>query len=102
MAINISLLSTPKALNSNSELMVSKENTPANDSHVTKIDEYLNHQYDHTALVHLKNQIMKEVSKERDNCRHERKCNSQGAYKVISSLRSQTETLQSEVYIYER
>ena len=102
MPINISLLSTPKALNSNSELMVSKENTPANDSHVTKIDEYLNHQYDHTALVHLKNQIMKEVSKERDNCRHERKCNSQGAYKVISSLRSQTETLQSEVYIYER
>ena len=54
MAINISLLSTPKALNSNSELMVSKENTPANDSHVTKIDEYLNQQYNHTALVHLK------------------------------------------------
>ena len=102
MTINISLLSTPKALNSNSELMVSKENTPANDSHVTKIGEYLNHQYDHTTLVHLKNQIMKEVSKERDNYRHERKCNSQGTYKVISSLRSQIETLQSEVYIYER
>ena len=101
MPINISLLSTPKALNSNSELMVSKENTPANDSHVTKIDEYLNQQYDHTALVHLKNQIMKKVSKERDNYRHERKCNSQGTYKVISSLRSQIETLQSEVYIYE-
>ena len=32
MPINISLLSTPKALNSNSDLIVNKENTPANDS----------------------------------------------------------------------
>ena len=98
MIINISLLSTPKALNSNSVLIVNKENTPANDSHVTKIAEYLNQQYDHAALVHLKNQIMQEVSKERENYRREIKRNSQGAYGVISSLRSQIETLESEVY----
>ena len=65
MPINISLLSTRKALNSNSDLIVNKENTPDNHFHVTKIEEYLNQQYDHAALVHLKNQIMKEVSKER-------------------------------------
>ena len=52
MPIHISLLSTPKALNSNSDLIVNKENTPANDSHVTKIEEYLNQQYDQAALVH--------------------------------------------------
>ena len=38
------------------------------------------------------------VSKERENYRREIKRNSQGAYEVISSLRSQIETLQSEVY----
>ena len=46
MPINISLLSTPKALNSNSDLIVNNENTLANDSHVTKIEVYLNQQYD--------------------------------------------------------
>ena len=46
MPINISLLSTPKALNSNSDLIVNNENTPANDSHVTKIKKYLNQQHD--------------------------------------------------------
>ena len=98
MPINISLLSTPKALNSNSDLIVNKENTPANDSNVTKIEEHLNQQYHHAALVHLKNQIMKEVSKERENYRREIKRNQLGAYEVITSLRSQMETLQSEVY----
>ena len=58
MLIDILLLSAPKALNSNSDLIVNKENAPAYDSHVTKIDEYLNRQYDHAPLVHLKNQIM--------------------------------------------
>ena len=98
MPINISLLSTPKTLNSNSHLIVYKENTLANGSHVTKIEEYLNQQYDHAALVHLKNQVMKEVSKERENFRREIKRNSTGAYEIISSLTSQIETLQSEVY----
>ena len=41
MPINVSLLSTPKALNSNSDLTTNKENTPTSDSHVTKIEEYL-------------------------------------------------------------
>ena len=37
MPINISLLSAPKALNSNSDLIVNEETTLANDSYVTKI-----------------------------------------------------------------
>ena len=41
---------------------------------------------------------MKEVSKERENFRHEIKRHSTGAHEIISSLTSQTETLQSEVY----
>ena len=43
---------------------------------------------------------MKEVSKERENYRHEIKRISPGAYEVISSLRSEIETLQSERYIF--
>ena len=93
---NISLLSTPKALNSNSDLIFNKENTPANDSHVTKIKEYLNQQYDYAALVQSKNQILKKVSKERENYGRKIKRNSPGAYEVISPLRSQIETLQRE------
>ena len=42
MPITISLLSTLKASNSNSDLIANKENTPVNDSYVTKIEEYLN------------------------------------------------------------
>ena len=49
-------------------------------------------------MVHLKNQTMKEVSKERDNYRREIKRNSQEPYKVISLLTSQIETLQSELH----
>ena len=98
MPINISLISTPKALNSNFDRIVNKENTPAYGSHVTKIEEYLNQQYDHAALVHLKSQIVKAISKEREDYRHDIKRNSPGAYEVIYSLRSQTEALQIEVY----
>ena len=40
MPTNISLLSKPKALNSNSDLIVNKENTPANDvAKIAKIEE---------------------------------------------------------------
>ena len=93
-------MSTPRALNSNPNLIGNKENTPSNESHLTKIEEYLNQQYHHAALVHLKNQIMKEVSKERENCRCKIKRNSPGACEVISSLRSQTETLQNNVCFF--
>ena len=47
--------------------------------------------------MHLKNQIMKEISKEKENYRREIKRNSPGAYEVISSLKTQIETLQKEI-----
>ena len=97
MPINISLLRIPKVLNSNSDLIFNKENIPANDSHVTKI-EYLSQQYDHATLVHLKNQFIKEVLKKRENYRREIKRNSPGAYEIISSLKSQIGILRSKVY----
>ena len=95
-------MSTPKTLNSNSDRIVNKENTPTNDSHVTIIEEYLNKQYNHAALVHLNNQIMKEVSKEQENNGREIKRNSPEAYEALSSFRWQIEILQREVYLFER
>ena len=47
MPINVSLLCSTKAFNKNFDLVDNKENTPANDSHVTKTEEYLNQRYDH-------------------------------------------------------
>ena len=41
---------------------------------------------------------MKEVSNKRESYRHKLQRNSPRVYKVISSLRSQIGTLQSEVY----
>ena len=49
-------------------------------------------------MVDLKNQIMKKVSNKRGNYRRKLERNSRRVYKVISSLRSQMGTLQSEVY----
>ena len=69
MPINISLLSTPNALNSTSDLIINKENTLTNDSHITKIEEYLHQQYRHSVLMHLKSKIVKDVSKNRKNYR---------------------------------
>ena len=59
MPTDISVLSTHEALNSKSNCIDIKENTPAYDFQVTKIGECLNHQYDHATLVHLENQMMK-------------------------------------------
>ena len=69
MPINISLLSTPNALNSSSDLIINNENTPTNDSHIIKIEEYLHQQYHHAVLMHLKSKIVKDVSKNRKNYR---------------------------------
>ena len=91
-------MSKQKTLNSNFDLIGNKENTPTNNLHITKIEEYLNQQYNHATLVHFKNQIMKEVSRERENYKSEIKRNSPGAYEIISSLWLQIKTLQSETY----
>ena len=64
---------------------------------ITKIEEHLKEQYDHAGLMHLKNQIMKEFSKEKEHYRREIKRNSPGAYEVISSLKTKIETLQNKL-----
>ena len=94
--IKINLSSAPeiKVINKSSNSI--DNNGPANDSHLKKMEEYISQQYDQAALTHLKNQIIKEISKQ--NCENKLKNNAECTYDVISALRSQTETLESEIY----
>ena len=96
--IIITLLSTPeiKVINKSSNSIDNKKNHPANDSYLKKMKEYITQQYDEAALTHLKNQTIKEISKE--NCENKLKNNVACAYDVILALRSQIETLESEIY----
>ena len=58
--------------------------------------EYISQQYDQAAFTHLKNQIINEISKE--NCENKLKNKAPGTYDVVSALRSQIETPESEIY----
>ena len=96
--IKITLSSAPeiKVINKSSNSIDNNKNGPANDSHLKKMEEYISQQYDQAALTHLKNRIIKEISKE--NCENKLKNNAECTYDVISALRSQIETLESEIY----
>ena len=50
--------STPSLLKNQSEVS-DKENSPTNNSNITKIEDYINKKYDQIALEHLKSQIVK-------------------------------------------
>ena len=60
------------------------------------MEEYISQQYDQAAFTHLKNQIIYEISKE--NSENKLKNKAACIYDVISALRSQIETLESEIY----
>ena len=70
--IDITLSTTPKMLrNSTPSLLKNhqseisyKENSPTNNFHITKIEDYINKKYDQIALQHLKSQIVKEIKRE--------------------------------------
>ena len=96
--IKITLSSTPeiKVINKSSNNIDNNKNSPAHDSHLKKTEEYTSQQYDQAALTHLKNPIIKEISKE--NCENKLKNNANFTYDVLSALRSQIETLESEIY----
>ena len=96
--IKITLSSTPeiKVTNKNSNSIDNNKNGPANDSHLKKIEEYISQQYDQAPLMHLKNQIINETSKE--NCENKLKNKTACTYDVISANWSQIETLESLIY----
>ena len=96
--IKITLSSTPeiKVTNKNLNGIDINKNGPANDSHLKKMEEHMSQQYDQAALMHSKNQIINEISKE--NCKNKLKNKEACTYGVISAPWSQIETLKSEIY----
>ena len=97
MLTNISLLSTLKALNSNSDLIDNEENASANDSR-NQIRRILK-----SAVQPCSIGAFEELNYEKDLKRTSKlwarnNCNSPGAYEVLSSRRSQIETVKCEVH----
>ena len=59
--------STPSLLKNHQSEVLDKENSPINNSHITKIENYINKKYDQIALEHLKSQTVKEIKHEFTN-----------------------------------
>ena len=59
--------STPSLLKNHQWKVSYKENSPTNNFHITKIEDYINKKYDQIALQHLKSQIIKEIKREFTN-----------------------------------
>ena len=81
--------------------VLDKENSPINNSHITKIENYINKKYDQIALEHLKSQIVKEIKHEftnNDTNDFNNKGSQKDASDVITELHAHIQTLESEVY----
>ena len=93
--------STPSLLKNHQSEVLDKENSPINNSHIMKIEDYINKKYDQIALEHLKSQIVKEIKHEFTN-NDTNDLNNKGSQKdasdVITELRAHIQTLESEVY----
>ena len=107
--IDITLSTTPKMLrNSTPSLLKNhqseisyKENSPTNNFHITKIEDYINKKYDQIALEHLKSQIVKDIKHEftnNDNNDLNNKGSQKCASDMVSELCAHIQTLESEVY----
>ena len=78
-----------------------KENSPINNSHITKIEDYINKKYDQIALRRLKSQIVKEIKRKftnNDNNDLNNKGSQKDASDVITELRTNIQALENEVY----
>ena len=93
--------SIPSLLKNHQSEVLDKENSPINNSHITKMEDYINKKYDQIALEHLKSQIVKEIKHEFTN-NDTNDLNNKGSQKdasdVITELRVHIQTLESEVY----
>ena len=93
--------STPSLLKNHQSEVLAKENSPINNFHITKIENYINKKYDQIALEYLKSQIVKEIKHEFTN-NDTNDLNNRGSQKdasdVITELHAHIQTLESEVY----
>ena len=83
--------SPPSQSKNNSDVAISNRSSPSN-SHIRKIEDYINKKFHQTALDHLKKQIITEVTEEVKHCN--KPVDLSG---TIPLLKSQIQSLESEV-----
>ena len=93
--------STPSLLQNHQSEVSDKENSPTNNSHITKIEDYIIKKYNQTALRHLKSQTVKAIKHEftnNDNNELNNKGSQKDASDMATELRAHIQTLESEVH----
>ena len=83
--------SPPSQSKNNSEVAISNRSSPSN-SHIRKIEDYINKIFHQTGLDHLKKQIITEVTEEYKHCNKPVVLSG-----TIPSLKSQIQSLETEV-----
>ena len=95
--INVTL-GTPSQLKNHYDGTDSNKSSPANSSHIKKIEDYVIEKYDEIALDHLRSKILKEVTHKFEEQLNLTKFYRPSISETIGLLKSHIETLESEVY----
>ena len=95
--INVTLR-TPSQLKNHYNGTGSNKSSPANSSHIKKMEDYITEKYDEIALDHLRSKILKEVTHKFEEQLNLTKFNRPSISETIGLLKSHIETLESEVY----
>ena len=95
--INITL-STPTPLKNYCNGTEKNKTSPANNSDIKKMEDYITKKYDEAALNHLRRQILKEVTQNVDEKINSHKLDKTNTSDTTALLKTHIQTLVSEIY----
>ena len=95
--INITL-STPTPLKNYCNGTEKNKTSPANNSDIKKMEDYITKKYDEAALNHLRRQILKEVTQNVDEKINSHKLDKTNTSDTTTLLKTHIQTLVSEIY----
>ena len=95
--INI-LLSTPTPLKNYCNGTEKNKTSPANNSDIKKMEDYITKKYDEAALNHLRRQILKEVTQNVDEKINSHKLDKTNTSDTTALLKTHIQTLVSQIY----
>ena len=95
--INITL-STPTPLKNYCNGTETNKTSPANNSDIKKMEDYITKKYDEAALNHLRRQILKEVTQSVDKKINSHKLDKTNTSDTTALRKTHIETLVSEIY----
>lgn len=95
--INITL-STPTPLKNYCNGTEKNKTSPANNSEIKKMEDYITKKYDEAALNHLRRQILKEVTQNVDEKINSHKLDKTNTSDTTALLKTHIQTLENEIY----